>query len=388
MKCLNKKHIAALAAIMAVGVLLICCIGWRNDYNSYALQAQRWLQGGLDLGENYSHLEIAAFGGKYYISFPPFPSMVLMPFVLLFGTATPDHLLCLLATLLGFFYAVKIAARFQKNSALYPLLLILASNYMLVAFCGWVWFMAQAFAFVLSLMAIYYAVDEVPQHGWLSLLFWAMSVGCRPLQAVYAPLLLYLLYKKCRPQAKTVGGVVKKYWYFAVGPVVLAAVYMALNYARFGNPLEFGHNYLPEFLKEPQFGAGYLLQNMKNLFRMPFQNGEFVRFNGFAFYMVSPLFISGAVYGIRNFIKGRKDVAFHVLLWCLIALHFLLLCSHRTMGGWQFGNRYTVDALPFAYLGLVTLADNSRLRYLDYALCAAGICVNLAGSVLFFTGMI
>ena len=33
-------------------------------YNSYVLQAQRWLTGHLDLGQDYSYLEIAEFGGR------------------------------------------------------------------------------------------------------------------------------------------------------------------------------------------------------------------------------------------------------------------------------------------------------------------------------------
>jgi len=52
-----------------------------NDYNSYALQAHAWLNGRLDLGQNYTYLELAIFKGKYFVSFPPFPSFLLAPYV-------------------------------------------------------------------------------------------------------------------------------------------------------------------------------------------------------------------------------------------------------------------------------------------------------------------
>ena len=45
-----------------------------NAYNSYLLQAESWLQGRLDLGQNYEYLELAIFNNKFYVSFPPFPS--------------------------------------------------------------------------------------------------------------------------------------------------------------------------------------------------------------------------------------------------------------------------------------------------------------------------
>ena len=47
------------------------------------LQAQSWLEGRLDLGKDYPYLELAVFGGKYYVSFPPFPSYIMFPFAAL-----------------------------------------------------------------------------------------------------------------------------------------------------------------------------------------------------------------------------------------------------------------------------------------------------------------
>ena len=41
----------------------------QNVYNSYALQADSWRQGRLDLGQDYPYLELAVYNGKYYVSF-------------------------------------------------------------------------------------------------------------------------------------------------------------------------------------------------------------------------------------------------------------------------------------------------------------------------------
>ena len=67
----------------------------------------------------------------------------------------------------------------------------------------------------------------------------------------------------------------------------------------------------------------------------------------------------------------------------LILVHFVTLCLHATMGGWQFGNRYTIDALPALYFALMRLLreDRSDLPALTRPLCLWGLGVNLAGTV-------
>ena len=40
----------------------------RNPYSSYVLQACSWLEGRLDLGQDYPWLELAIYEGKYYVS--------------------------------------------------------------------------------------------------------------------------------------------------------------------------------------------------------------------------------------------------------------------------------------------------------------------------------
>ena len=60
----------------------------------------------------------------------------------------------------------------------------------------------------------------------------------------------------------------KKHWKWAIGPVAIAVSYMLLNYFRFGNILEFGHNYLPEFMEQSehgQFSVHYMVNNFKNI---------------------------------------------------------------------------------------------------------------------------
>ena len=72
----------------------------------------------------------------------------------------------------------------------------------------------------------------------------------------------------------------------------------------------------------------------------------------------------------------------------LILLQFAALCCHATMGGWQFGNRYTIDALPALYTALTLLQkrDESDLQPLAVPLCLWGVGLNLTGTVALFNG--
>src|SRR5258708_3282267 len=65
-----------------------------SQYNHYALLADAWLHGHLDLGHPppayTQNNDFAEFQGRYYVSFPPFPALLLLPWVKLAGS--PENL--------------------------------------------------------------------------------------------------------------------------------------------------------------------------------------------------------------------------------------------------------------------------------------------------------
>lgn len=253
-----------------------------NPYCSYALQASAWLEGRLDVDGTYTWLELAVCEGKTYVSFPPFPSLVLLPFAGIVGANTPDHLIQWAVALLGALYAVRLcrALRGERHAALYALFLLMGNGFLFVAMRGYVWFMAQGMCFTLSLMALFYAQRG---RGGLSLGCWACAVGCRPMVALYLPVLLHALAQSRQGErpGESLAGWARRRWTWAVAPALLAAFYMALNAARFGNVLEFGHSYLPEFTRaeEGQFSLSYAAHNAALLFRLPQRGGVTARFN-------------------------------------------------------------------------------------------------------------
>lgn len=366
---------------------------WKaQPYNSYILQAQSWLKGRLDLGQNYSHLEIAVFNGKYYISFPPFPSYVMLPFVLI-GWNTCDSMIAFVTSLAGAVYAYKILRHFNienKTAVFFSLFLTVGSNWLMTAQNAWVWFIAQNMSFTLCLMAIYYALRN---KAALSLAFWACAVGCRPLQTLYLPVLLYLIYKahKAESPDDKIIDIVKKRFTALIPMAVIAVSYMILNFARFGNIAEFGHNYLPEFTEAEhgQFSLIYIGENIKSIFALPeISNGVFryPAFNGMCMFMISPLFISYIVYVIRSFTKdAKRDVKLTALVILIAVIEILAITAHKTMGGSHFGNRYTNDILPLVFIGLAAvLPTDDNIKNFNYPLFFIGLTLNIIGTANYF----
>ena len=368
---------------------------WKSQaYNSYILQAQSWLEGRLDLGRDYPYLELAIFNNKYYVSFPPFPSYVMLPFLLI-GWNSCDSMIAFAVSLLGAVYAFNILKHFDiesKTAIFFTLLLTVGSNWLMTAQNAWVWFIAQNMAFTLSLMAIYYALKN--KIG-LSLAFWACAVGCRPFQILYLPALLYLIYnahKAVNPEDKIID-IIKKRYLALVPMAVIALSYMILNSARFGNITEFGHNYLPEFTNSElgQFNLSYIKENIGSVFRLPSVNSsgiwEYPQFNGMCIFLISPIVISYIVYTVKAFaLKQETDKKLIFIIIVIVILEILCITSHKTMGGSHFGNRYMNDILPAILLGTALLKPSSENKYFNfnYILFLIGITLNIVGTVGYF----
>ena len=161
---------------------------------------------------------------------------------------------------------------------------------------------------------------------------------------------------------------------------------MWLNFARFGNIFEFGHNYLPEFVNSQngQFHISYMKNNLFSLIRLPeiSSNGRFVpqRFDGMNLFIASPVFAYAIYRYIKNF-RTNKFIKTVALITILIELIFITL--HKTMGGWQFGNRYTNDCLPLA-LVIIAMSDLRKENYpLGLSIMTMyGILMNVMGTIM------
>ena len=354
-----------------------------NCWDSYSLQAMSWLSGRLDMGKNYEWLELAVYNGKYYLSFPPLPSVVMLPFVLLFGERTPSNLVSALYGIFTAMIACKIlkkAGMKRGGAVFFAIAYVWGSNMLWLSTSGGVWFLAQGLNMLLLTACVYFAQQKMRVAAYAMA---ALAVGCRPFSVcMFLPLMAYFyMADKDRPMADRIRGQIRS----LIIPAFIALCYMLYNYVRFGNVLEFGHNYLPEFTESEkgQFSLSYILPNLYNLLLRPVTlradlTLEYPLFDGFMFYIANPMFLIWFAAVVKDVLQKKLDA---VRLCIVIAIleELLLLCAHKTLGGWQFGARYTVDMLPMALMYLLLKKDEPG--GISAFIMAAGMMFNLYGAL-------
>lgn len=381
-------------------ILLLLSMQWMlgNDlfrhstYNSYTLQALQWREGKTVIEGDYTWLELAVYDGEFYVSFPPVPTVPVFFLTFIWGEDVPDALLIQLYSVIACLLAYLVLKRAYGSpatAAVWAFLLCFASSMLPLLQDGAVWYQAQVLAFLLTVGAI-----ERTQKGKLTagLLLFALSVGCRPFNVLYGPLLLmYALQTNLRGLGFR-KALVRLLPGILLG-LAVAAAYAWYNYIRFGNPLEFGHNYLPEFSAQGRqlLSAGHILDHIPvfitGLPLMQTADGLALQKFGFSLFLASPVFICYILWMIRDIKKGRV-APMQAFIFAAFALHVLLLLSHRTGGGFQYGARYFVDCIPYVllYLAVQKGGENdpphiglTKRPWVESILMYAGLIHNVVG---------
>ncbi len=341
--------------------------------------------------QDYSWLEIARYNGQFFISFPPFPAVVMIPFVLVFGEQTPSMFIVFALFMASYVVGYALARRHGYSDALSACLgafLVLGCNMLEASHYGGVWNMAQMMAFLLTLLSFWYISSKNRRHWYASLICLALAVGCRPFQLVYAPVLLCMLYGRLWEEKPEINGIwpaIRAMLPFAAAPAAILLGYAAYNFVRFGDIFEFGHNYLPEFTDSVygQFSVHYMRENMANILRLPyFQEAMLVFpiFSGFAFFIANPIYL---IWGERALVTAvrRRLILDEGLLLAAFFVHFALLLMHKSFGGWQFGTRYLCDLIPAMYFFIVS--QRHRVGMGTAAVMIFAVVFNIYGSVVF-----
>jgi len=152
---------------------------------------------------------------------------------------------------------------------------------------------------------------------------------------------------------------------------------------------------LPEFVRaeKGQFHIDYLKQNFPQLFQLPQfdDNGMMVisHFGGLSILIVNPIIVAmmiGIIYGIWK--KDKQLVIVPLIIVCISTTYLIFIASHRTLGGWHFGNRYAIDILSYVYAGTIMMGVKlpKLIRY-SVPLMMWGICLNIFGTLIVYIGL-
>jgi hypothetical protein len=322
-----------------------------SPIDQHTRQARAWLAGRIDLPGAPDYLEIADHDGRLYVSFPPVPSLVELPLVLLFGERTPNALFGIyLFWLLALVAQLAVLRRrgWDEPSALrLSLAFVFGTNLYVTCVRANVWAYGQSLGFCLAVIGLVFVVENRAGRSAPGYLLLALAVGCRPLLALLFPLYLTLDHRTC---GRSLGAAVRSAL-LGAAPVGLALA--AYNFARFGSVLEFGHNHLDwaRALPEGIFSLSYLPWNAYHaLLRLPEGNAQwpYLRFDtaGTAFWLNNaPLALAIVGLVTRRFDPWvRATCAF-----ALLTIGLGVLC-YEGKGNTQFGFRYVIDLLPAGFV--------------------------------------
>jgi uncharacterized membrane protein len=177
--------------------------------------------------------------------------------------------------------------------------------------------------------------------------------------------------------------IIKRFAWFSAPCLVVGGLLLWFNYARFQNPVEFGHTYLaggtlPRIRDHGLFDTHFLLKNLKAAFTItPSFIGEapYIKLSkhGMSLFLTTPalLWLFAP--------KRMPRLAWQSLL--MIGILLVPLMLYQNTGWEQFGYRFSLDFLPYV-LCLLALG-NRRISRLFKALVVVGILINTFGAVTF-----
>lgn len=375
--------------------------------NHYVHLASAWLHGRLDLGPTapgtndwacFDTVEGGpcppgryAFPGsiryRWYVSFPPLPAVLLLPFVAAFGLGTWDALIWVLLAglaptilfiVLRFLRESGRSARSEGDDLLITALYAVGSVYYFAAVQGTVWYAAHVVASVLICSYLWCAFDA-RRPGWAGLAL-GLAFLSRPATVFLLPFFAVEATARARGEGK---GLARRLAWFSVPLGLMILLALGHNAARFGDPLEFGHRFLqvrwrPRIETWGLFSAHYLPRNLTVfLLSLPWWIGQspFVRISrhGLALWFTTPnLFWS---------FWPKKLSPTWVGLWLAVIPTALCTLLYQNTGWVQFGYRFSLDYLPLL-LVLVALSGR-RFGALFWACAIFSIAVNTFGAATF-----
>lgn len=382
---------------------------------------KRGVEGWLTLGRDAQLLElgrgeIVERRETWYVSFPPTPALVMLPAVALWGPeGTPDVLLtCLLAALIpAVFLRLFDRERGEQLEHLFAAgAWALGSPALLLGSHGEVWFTAQIVSALC--LALYVSMAWRCHRPMLAGLALGLAVGARPHVAVAVVFFALEWWREGQRQDQSLRERALVALRFAAPIVVIGSALMAMNWARFADPFEFGHRFLDirwqrRMQEIGMFAPDYLGRNLRCAFTLmptwahgPGALPELlggpksdlaawvprVSIHGSSILLGAPWVLLTA-FALRPSAEVEERSAPQrwglLLAAAAVAVPSLL---YQNSGQLQFSYRFAVDWLPFVLPALVVAGGagssktpwGARVRWLFLALVLAAAAWQLHGA--------
>ncbi|MDX9719607.1 MAG: hypothetical protein RBU37_02590 [Myxococcota bacterium] len=344
---------------------------------------------------------------RYFVSFPPGPAVLMMPFLpdadspeldfrdpkklgfndVQFTVAFAALNVVLMFLLLLRLSALGVSSRSLRENILLTLLFGMGSNVLWCSVMGQVWFTALVVGLTFTLLYIHAAIGT--RHPFLAGLFLACGMATRtPIAFSFVLFAYFLFFPNGRLRRAHWGEFFSKAVLFAVPILVIGGLLMWMNQARFENPMEFGHTYLAQGgLGRVQtyglFNYHFLSKNLLAAFALlpriqPWEPYVILSKHGMSLFLTTPplLYLLAYRSGVR--LLDRK------WFWGLVLVSLAMIIPgmfYQNTGWSQFGFRFSLDYTP--YLVLLLALNRRKMGTIFIALLVLGILVNVFGAITF-----
>jgi hypothetical protein len=339
-------------------------------------------------------------GTTAYMSFPPFPTVLMLPGAMLGGRAANDVVPTLLIAALILPLSLGVLRRLtraglSRRSVRDDLWLVATLAFGSVLFFsavqGKVWYTAHVVGVALALVYAWASIEA--SHPVVAGLALGAAALTRTAMAFMVPLFLCEAWRIHGGLAawRTDRGALlralrRPLLAFSAPIAAFAIAGMVYNYARFGAPTEFGHTYLAvrQQAQIEQYGLAsyhYLARNLAVAFtllpellpRAPYLQ---ISGHGLAVWFTTPV--------LWFLLWPRERNPLHRTLWLCVALVALPSLLYQNSGWVQFGYRFSLDYLVLLVM-LLAIGGRPLTRFAK-ALIIAGIVINLFGAITFDRG--
>ncbi len=352
-----------------------------TPYDYFTRLANAFIHGKYYLIENPSWLSelIPDGNGKFYVPYSPGPSIVLIPFILVFGSFFQQQILAHILTaaipILTFYISYKLK-RDLRLAIWSAILISIGSILWYMGSVGSSWYLGQITAASFLFGAIWAALYKKPV--WLVSTFIGISYLSRVHTIVSLPFFIFLLNRDLRNFKNLV-------LFFL--PLILSFGFDSLyNFIRFGVFWDKAYFLLPQVLNEtkmPWFIHGvmsfyYIPSNIKAAFlTFPkiLQGFPYIEPSwwGLSIWITTPAFIFSLKANIKENVVKIASVTLLVIL--------LIVFMHGGTGWAQFGYRFAVDFYPFLTFLTIKGVARTGLKKYHWILLLIGVVVNLWGVI-------
>ncbi|KKP47634.1 MAG: hypothetical protein UR39_C0003G0036 [Candidatus Woesebacteria bacterium GW2011_GWA1_33_30] len=375
----HKSRLVIIITSIIILIIYFLSSAGNTAFNHFILLADAFLKGHLYIEGVYPWLEKVPIDiNRWYVTNPPMPAIIALPFVLIFGKEFPQQIIAHIfgMGIVGMTMILSYKIKKDIKLAIWSGLLIgLGSIVWFLSSVGSVWYLGQ----VTSAFFLTWALVEIfgkSRPILLGILLGSVFLS-RSHTALVFPFMIFMNWNKF----KNIKILTKLILVFSI----FAIFGFSYNYLRFGNPFDNGYSLIPDVNTSSWFSSGlwsptYIPKNFNIFFlKLPVIRDTFPyivpSLAGMSIILTTPAFIYA-------FFAAKKDLVTK-LSWISILIILFIVASHGGTGFSQFGYRFAVDFYPFLMLLTIKgIVKQNGPRWHNWLLLLICIIVNTWG-VLF-----